>query len=413
MNKLEINKIGKEIFSSRSKDKVKEILNSISLTSGSLEGGLVSGFVGSNFYDINEFWEALNKTKFSKIIYTTAEFDDANVWTKASSNLYYQVVIQDYKWSEGVNELPEGAVDSGTKTNTHLRAADYQKWYHDDNPKYYQVIAKTIVWGEGSATVPGTVSGIKLDSALIEANVGKYYLDYSAVKKTVESLTVTPQSLNTTLIYKKQQIAQEDIDDLNESGEYGEFINFVTNELKNSVETFIVGNILGGELSENNDYLDSYLYRFTIDGVSDVFTTTIEKTQTSSSDYSYVTIDNLMDLSKSVKKHQTKWLVIHPEDLQGLFNLSYSGTGIYNFISKSNLADILDVDYIYSTPLIERGKVICLDPSEYWVRIKREIEISYPVYDLNGLSFQYELNVGSKIHAPLSSAMLVGSLMTY
>lgn len=413
MKRTELNKIGKEIFSSRSKDKVKEILNSLTLSSGSLEGGLVSGYIGSNFYDINEFWETLNKTKFSKIIYTTADFDDANVWTKASSNLYYQVVIKDYKWSAAHNSLPAGASSSGDKDDSHLVAADYQKWYIGTNEKYYQVIAKTIKWGTGSATVPVTVSGVKNDSELIEANVGNYYVDYSATKKTVESLTVTPQSLNTTIIYKKQLIAQEDIDDLNESGEYGEFIDFVTQELKNSVETFIVGNILGGELSENNDYLDSYIYRFTKTGISSVFTTKIEKTQESSDDYSYVNIDNIITLSKSVKKHQVKWLVINPDDLQGLYNLSYDNIGVYNFVSKSSLADIFDVDYIYSTPLITRGKVICLDPTEYWVRVKNEIEIAYPVYDYNGLSFQYEINVGSKIHSPLTSAMLVGSLMEY
>lgn len=228
----------------------------------------------------------------------------------------------------------------------------------------------------------------------------------SAVAKSIQQLNVTPVSITTQYVYKSLDIAQEDIDDLNESGEYAVFEEFATNELRQHVEDYVIGNVIGGKFTST--YSGTSLYRFMVSEVSSVFTTVTTKTQDAASDYSYVTLANVTDICNDVDSDH-KWLVVHPDDLASLIA---EATELNPLADRYAVAAHVGVNFIYSTRLALRGKVICLDPAEFWKREKNEIEIAYPVYDYNKLNMLYEKNIGIRPHRPLCSSMLVGSLIS-
>ena len=224
--------------------------------------------------------------------------------------------------------------------------------------------------------------------------------------KAIQELTVSPKTIQTGYIYKRQYICQEDLDDLNDSGNYDEFLEFITLELRRHVEDSIIGNIIGGAFSQDYSSASNKYERFVIGETDSKFTTVKTKTQSGSSDYTYITVDNVQEMCDTVLKTNVKWLVIHPADFRALMDDS-------EVYSETMLATLLGVDYIFQTLLAERGKVICLDPTQYVIKVKNEINVAYPAYEYNKLNLQYEVNAGGIIKGLKSSGMLVGSLMTY
>lgn len=226
----------------------------------------------------------------------------------------------------------------------------------------------------------------------------------SSTEKAIQELTISPKTISTSYIYKRQEITQEDLDDLMDAGNYDEFLEFITLELRRHVEDSIIGNIIGGAFSQ--DYTVSKYERFVIGETNSNFTTVKTKTQSGSSDYTYITTANVQEMCDTAIKTNIKWLVIHPADFRTLMD----DAGVY---SENALATLIGVDHIFQTNLAERGKVVCLDPTQYVIKVKNEINIAYPAYEFNKMNMQYEINGGGIIKGLKSSAMLVGSLMTY
>lgn len=307
------NDIAKQIFDCRSgKEGVARILNSVSLSSGTLGGETPVFAVASKWTRENPLYEALNHVKVSRMFYTTQDIDaqgaSANAWTKDSTEA-----------------------------------------------------------------------------------------------KELQALSLTPQPIQTSIFYKQLDVAQEDIDDLNDSGEYAEFLDWASWELRRHTEDLVISSFIG-----NSDiYTGTVTYPFLKNKVSSVFTTVDTQSQTGASDYSYVTVANVAAMCSTVLSDH-KWLIVNPTDLD---NLVAEMSETNPTADKYGLAGRCGVDYVYSTNLAMRGKVICLDPDEFWLREKNTLEVAYPVYDYNKTNMLYELNCGIRPHAPLCSAMLLGSTM--
>lgn len=221
--------------------------------------------------------------------------------------------------------------------------------------------------------------------------------------KALQALTLTPQPILTSIFYKQLDVAQEDMDDLNDSGEYAEFLEWATWELRRHTEDLVISSLLGN----SEIYTGTVTYPFLKDKVSSVFTTVTTKSQSGDTDFAYITVQNVADMVATVKTER-KWLVINPDDLKTLVE----EMAIMNpAADQFSLAGRVGVDYVYSTTLAMRGKVICLDPDEMWLREKNTIEVAYPLYHYNKTNMLYEINCGIRPHAPLCSAMLLGSTM--
>lgn len=403
------NEIAKQIMNCRSgKDGVAKILNGLTLSSGTL-GGEVAGFaVATKWNAENPLYEALNHVKVSRMFYTTQDINStyahADVWTKNSATSYSQVIADTYGWSEGVAELPTGAESSGTKDDDYLIEDNAGKWYQDaEDDKYYQVIVATVKWDDATTTEPDTVTGEKTSQNLTVENLGLWFYDLSGVQKLLQALTLTPNPINTAMFYKQLDVTQEDLDDLQDGGEYADFIEWVSWELRRHTEDLVISSFLGN----SSIYTGTVTYPFLADEISSVFTTKSAKEQASASDYDYITVANVAAMVSTVKTDH-KWLVINPTDLDTLIGEMAENAPTAD---KYALAGRVGVDFIYSTELAMRGKVICLDPEEFWLREKNILEVAYPVYDYNKTTMLYEITCGIRPHKPLCSAMLIGSLM--
>lgn len=219
------------------------------------------------------------------------------------------------------------------------------------------------------------------------------------VEKTEQMLELDSKTIETGYIYKRQSITQEDLDDLRDSGEYDEFLSWTTFELRRQVEDEIVGCILGGPIYDQYD-AESLPIHFDTFAPHDVgsgnfFTTRVNQGPG---------LTTIRDASLSVIRRGSKWLVVHPSiyfDLTDEF-----GPGVNDY----NLCSLLDVDYIYKTPLIPNDRAIVLDPSSYTIKIKNALSVAYPAYQKNNINLQYELNCGGIIRYPYSSALVYEDL---
>lgn len=413
----DLKSIAKSIINSKTKEEAKKIINSVSFSSGNFSTDLVSPEIVNSWTYSNDLYNIISRTPYSKFFYTTQDIDNVNAkaheWSKSNAILYYQVELESVQWGPELDELPAGAESSGAKSNDVLIVDNYEKYYtqagEDSDPDtYYQVVFKSAKWSDSTTSLPDATEaeGQKNNSELTEANLDKYFYDLNGTEKAIQELTVSPKTIQTGYIYKRQYICQEDLDDLNDSGNYDEFLEFITLELRRHVEDSIIGNIIGGAFSQDYSSASNKYERFVIGETDSKFTTVKTKTQTGASDYAYITVANVQEMCDTVLKTNVKWLVIHPADFRALMDDS-------EVYSETMLATLLGVDYIFQTLLAERGKVICLDPTQYVIKVKNEINVAYPAYEYNKLNLQYEVNGGGIIKGLKSSGMLVGSLMTY
>ncbi len=442
------NEIAKQIINCRSgREGVAKILNSyvpeptipanqgvgsgIYLDGGNLAGETsafavatmnTTGYSASQLSQTNPLFDALNKTKVSRLYYQWTPDgweggDDftAHVWKKNSSTGYQQVLAE-YDWSEPVEELPEGAESQGEKEGVEPSADTLGQWYEEttgegeaEETLYYQVIVSDLYWGvepeileelelpedtmclnyEQWNSAGGEEAELKESSALAEENIDAWFYDPSAIQKRLQDMILNPNPINTSLVYKQLDVAQEDIDDLNDSGEYSEFLDWVRFELRRNVEEYVIASMLG-----TVDPIDG-IYSFNPETADDMFTT-IYYTDGN------IDLDDIISANSDVITDY-KWLVINPITLETIL----ADTGLKD---KYELAGRLNVDYVYVTYSISPDNAVILDPNKFWMREKSVLDVAYPVYQNNKVTFLYEKNIGIVPSFPYCSALVCPAL---
>lgn len=199
--------------------------------------------------------------------------------------------------------------------------------------------------------------------------------------KEIQELDLAPREITTSYQYKRQQITQEDLDDLRDSGEYDEFLDWTTWELRRNVEDYIIGTILG--TYNYGDVPASFKYELLYQDNSPFV-----------GNWGWSTdIADLQTMCAGVDKRGSKWLILSPETYYTILNDS-------GLMTEYNLMSNLGVDYIYQTWLCNSDLIVCLDPSQYVVKIKNELSVAYPFYQGNAINFQYEINGGGLVKSP-------------
>lgn len=216
--------------------------------------------------------------------------------------------------------------------------------------------------------------------------------------KTIQALTLNPKILTTAYVYKRQRYAQEDLDDINESGSLAQFLDWTTGELRRHVIDMILGAILGTKSLSNIESIKSG---------NTAFTTVVTKSETVTDSFDYVTIENVREMVDTVIGRGDKWVVCTQRDFTRLAAHKHASGGTTEYWSKEEVASQLGVANIYVSDLIAEGRIVCFIPSEYWVKVKNTLNLAYPQYELNAQNLQYELNVAGAIHGLLSSAVLM------
>ena len=204
-------------------------------------------------------------------------------------------------------------------------------------------------------------------------------------EKAIQQLTVTGKTIATQYIYKRQQIAFEDLDDIEEKGNTATFLRWINEELDRQIVNTIVGQMLGAGFSEISTIE-------MLEGAPDIFRTAVTVT-----DPSAVTFDEARQIADAVVTGKgAKWMVMNQTQLTALAKFKYASGGDDIFRSKEEVAAMLGVDRIYVTDMAL--SVICFVPDEYWIKEKASMQVSYPKYEFNVMNYQRERNIGGAIH---------------
>ena len=221
--------------------------------------------------------------------------------------------------------------------------------------------------------------------------------------KDIQDLAAEGKSLTTAYIYKMQRIANEDIDDAEEVGQEAALLSTITAVSRKAVKALIVRAILIGDTV---NVVGKRVTKFETIGTktaTDLFTEVLNPEVAAT-----VTLMDLARLAESVKTER-KWLFMAPSAVLALREFVYATGGTPTLISEEELAAKIGVDRIFKKDYIATATgvhAIILDPDQYWVKEKKEIDVAFPQYEKNARGFLYEKNAGGLIRGLKSTAVL-------
>lgn len=223
------------------------------------------------------------------------------------------------------------------------------------------------------------------------------------IVKDIQDLAAEGKSLTTAYVYKMQRIANEDLDDAAEAGQEGALIGTITAELRKSVKALIVRAILIGDTV---NAVGKRVNKFETIGTktaTDLFTTVLNPEVAAQ--------PSMIDLARAAEavKTERKWLFISPELDLALREYVYATGGTPMLMSREELAAKIGVDRVFKKDYlagVDGLHAIVLDPDQYWVKEKKEVDVAFPQYEKNARGFLYELNAGGIIRGLKSTAVL-------
>lgn len=217
----------------------------------------------------------------------------------------------------------------------------------------------------------------------------------SETEKEIQQLTVQGKTITTQYIYKRQQIAFEDLDDIEESGNTATFLRWLDEELDRQIVNSIIAVMLGNSV----DFTDiTTIEPLVGTGSTDVFRTAV--TVVDPSNVTFAEARSIVDAVAAGRG--AKWLVMNQAQLTALSAFVYASGGDTIYRSKEEIAAMLGVERIYVTD--KANGVICFIPDEYWVKEKAALQVSYPKYEYNVMNYQRERNIGAAVHGLKSVA---------
>ena len=217
----------------------------------------------------------------------------------------------------------------------------------------------------------------------------------SETEKVIQQLTTNGKKIDTQYIYKRQQIAFEDLDDIEESGSTATFLRWLDEELDRQIINAVIAVMLG----DTTHFTDiTTIEPLVGTGVTDVFRTAVTVT-----DATAITFAEARSIADAVRTGiGAKWMVMTQAQLTALAKFKYASGGDDIFRSKEEVAAMLGVDRIYVT--YKATGVVCFIPSEYWFKEKASLQVSYPRYENNVMNYQRERNCGGAVHGLKSVA---------
>ena len=217
----------------------------------------------------------------------------------------------------------------------------------------------------------------------------------SETEKVIQQLTAQGKKIETDYIYKRQQIAFSDLDDIEESGDTATFLRWLDEELDRQIINAIIAVMLGN----TTDFTDITTIESLLGtGATDVFRTAVTVANPTA-----VTFTEARAIADAVRTGiGAKWMVMSQAQLTALAKFKYASGGDDIFRSKEDVAAMLGVDRIYVTD--KATAVVCFIPSEYWVKEKNALAVSYPKYEFNVMNYQRERNIGGAVHGLKSVA---------
>ena len=228
----------------------------------------------------------------------------------------------------------------------------------------------------------------------------------AGVEKTIQTLTTEPKEISTAYVYVRQEMNQEDLDDIAEVGQESVFISWLNSELDLHLVNTIVMAILTGD-GINAD--GKKLTKFEVIGTketTDAFTYVANPTTPLTP-----TVQDIRVMCDKIYNPESKEtiLIMDKALLTTLSAYKYATGGDTHYRTKEEMAGQFGVSDIYVTDVLKNVAglhAICMIPDGYWYKEKKSISVSWPKYEENRINWMKERNVGGKIHDLLSTAVL-------
>ena len=228
----------------------------------------------------------------------------------------------------------------------------------------------------------------------------------AGVEKDIQAITSTPKEISTAYAYARQNVNQEDLDDIAEVGQESVFLQWINNELDLHLANTIVMAILIGDTV---NAVGKRLTKFETIGTkaaTDAFTIVEHP--------AVALTPTVQDIRKMIDKMhnptgQPIVLCIDRATLTDLSEYQYAAGGDSHYRTVEEMAGQFGVSEIYVTDVINQLAglhCIALIPSGYWYKEKKSLNVTWQDYAENRLNYMKEKNVGGKIHDLLSTAVL-------
>lgn len=233
--------------------------------------------------------------------------------------------------------------------------------------------------------------------------IAKQWDKSSVTAKEVQALALEGKSITTKYIYKRQRLAQEDLDAAEVAGQYAQLQKDLRQELRTMVEVGATRAILIGDTVNPVGQRITTFETIGTKTATDMFTTVLNPETAAT-----LTIADLAKLAAAVKTER-KWLVISNNSLLELRKFTYATGGTETLKSEDEIAAMIGVEKIIKKDYLDSVEglhAIILDPDEYWVHEVKTLDLVYPEYDKNAIVFQFEKNMGGAIHGIQSTAVL-------
>lgn len=216
----------------------------------------------------------------------------------------------------------------------------------------------------------------------------------SEVAKIVQTISSLKKSIQTQYIYKRQQVALEDLDDMREANGETTFLRWLNEELDRQIINTIVA-VMTGALVPGDTTDITTIEPLMGEGADDAFRTAV---MVDAADVASLTVVDMRKVSDAVPNPygKSKWLLINQETLTSISQFTFADGGTTTFHTLDTLKGLLGVDEVYVTSLATTPIVFL--PDGYWVKEKNAISVVYPMWEYNIMNYQKERNLGSAVH---------------
>ena len=254
--------------------------------------------------------------------------------------------------------------------------------------------------------------------------VAKQWDKSSETEKAIQELEANDRTLDTKYIYKRQQFALEDLDEIEDNGQLQEFLAKISNELRVLTKSGIVSAILVGDqvnpVGEKITTFEAIGTKAATDAFTSVLSSSDADVQAFISGLGVSTMQSTllaaarMTMSRIWNPYSKKSVIaMHKDTLTAMAAYVPAAGGDLSFRSREEVAAMIGADEIYTTeamPTIPASGntapvFVAFLPDGYWVKEKKVLDVAYPTYEKNVHNMQYEMNCGGKLHDLLSSAV--------
>lgn len=224
-------------------------------------------------------------------------------------------------------------------------------------------------------------------------------------EKAIQALAVEGKTIATKYVYKRQQVAQEDLDEIEKDGEMSNLLTWLNAELDKQIVNTIVLAILKGDTINAVGQRVTTFESIASKSTDDVFTTILNPAGAT------LAISDLRMLADAVKNPygKKKVMLMSNTTLSTVSAFQYGNGGSTFYHTKADLAAMVGVDEIITLDIVDSNDglyAVAMLPDGYWYNEKKSIEVTYPTWEKNVTNYQKERNIGGAIHDLFSTAVL-------